>query len=279
MKQKIVCITFILCIFLNTTSVIASNNRVIYSFDQLTDTRGSITLDWLKDSHENIRILSYYPVEEGVLEVNYVTGTDLQNNEMTIITQLPTRIILKEQGIKEAKLSDLPEDKIDKYNILNLYDRGVISGYTDGTFKPNYLVSRAEFATMIVLAARYEKNNLASIFKDVSNDYWGKQFIMTLAEKKILFGKGDKLFDPNGDITISEVLAVIDRTFQVYGDYDYKNPNIEHWSADNYKSLARAGIIKEEDDFYYPYKPTMKATRLQCATLLSRVLQNIYSTN
>ncbi len=57
--------------------------------------------------------------------------------------------------------------------IQNLTQRGIISGYTDGSFRPNNLISRAEYAAMMnqafpnISAEREEIN-----FRDVSSNYF-----------------------------------------------------------------------------------------------------------
>jgi len=49
-----------------------------------------------------------------------------------------------------ADFSDVPETSAYNEAITSLVDSGIINGYEDGTFRPDSLVTRAEFATMIV---------------------------------------------------------------------------------------------------------------------------------
>ena len=286
MKKKLL-IVFLISSFLLNSILVIADTRVIYKFEQITDSSGRIELNWNKEGQkENIQVTGYYLIEGDILEVSYRVGEDIPKgfNKMTIIlnkSKFPLKIVLKQQQVDKARISDLPQNKIDKYNILNLYDRGIINGYTDGTVKPNDLVTRAEFSAMMVAAATYDIDiNSPSIFTDVPNNFWGKKYIMTLARKNILNGVGNGLFDPNGKVTIGQVIAIIDRTFDFYNNENsYHEPSIRDYSYDNYISLAKAGIIREGDDFYYPYTPNIKATRMQCATLLSRVLETLYEVN
>ncbi|EDX78633.1 S-layer domain protein [Coleofasciculus chthonoplastes PCC 7420] len=62
--------------------------------------------------------------------------------------------------------------------IQGLTQQGVVSGYPDQTFKPNNVITRAEYAAMIDQAfpnATLERN--AINFKDVSASYWGQDAI------------------------------------------------------------------------------------------------------
>jgi hypothetical protein len=261
----------------------SDNNRVIYEFDQVSDQSGYLTLKWFRTSNEPIQITGYTIVNPNRIEVSYQTGgrtSDtilIRNNQI----QMPFKIVLRNQNNNKEKLIDLPEDIEIKDHIIHLYDRGIVSGYTDGTFLPNNTVTREEFTTMIVLAARYvvEKEK-ESPFKDVKNTDWSKEYIVTLASKGILVGDGAGSFNPKSDITIGEVLAVIDRTFSIYTGKQQVFENVvnNHWSNGNYNSLVKQGIIHSKDAFSTPYEPNKKATREECAVLISRILEQIYKT-
>lgn len=273
-----------ICLLLSTTVKASAPNRVLYDFDQMTDNSGKITLFWKAESNKRIQVISYYMNDDNVMEVTYRVGDQIPEgyHKMTIMNPsitFPVPIILKEQKVEGDPLSDLPQNKEERYDILTLYDQGIINGYVDGTFKPNNTVIRAEFFAILVGAVGYEVVEQAtSIFTDVADDYWAKKFIMALADRGIVKGNGDGLCNPIGDVTIGQVLALIDRTFILYEDTKtYSEPTGSHWSNPSYVTLAKAGIVRSTDAFSHPYKPDMKATRKQCASLISRVLQSGYS--
>lgn len=73
-------------------------------------------------------------------------------------------------------LSDISQNA-NKDAILKLNYAGVLKGYTDGTFKPDKEVTRAEFAKIAVLAMGYtdEQANLlkgTTVFKDLPASHW-----------------------------------------------------------------------------------------------------------
>lgn len=273
---------FVLSSLLFNTAFVNAADRVIYDFTQYSDTSGEIELTWKEDNRDNIQIISYYLTKDNVLQVTYRTGNDIPEgfNKRTINgIDFPVKIILQEQRVQEDILTDLPDDKTNRNDILNLYNRGIINGYSDNSFKPDNKVTRAEFFAMLVATADYEiDTDSQSAFSDVANDFWGKKYIITLANKGVVSGDGNGLCNPNGKITVGEVLAIIDRTFTFYDQSrDYKKPTAAHWSNENFINTAKADIVRNIDAFYNPYTPNMEATRLQCATLLSRVLQSNYS--
>lgn len=100
---------------------------------------------------------------------------------------------------------------------------------------------------------------------------------MPLAAKGILKGKGEGLFDPNGQIKVGEVLAVLTRTFNLFeGDVVYPYTLKSHWSNEAFLTAVEDGILLPTDSFYQNYDPEVPATREQCAVLLSRVLENLH---
>lgn len=262
------------------------NNRVVFEFEAISDKSGYVYLKWNNQSlNDPIQVTGYSIIDSNNIKVSYRTGDEVLNNNRILITsdsiEYPIRVILEEQQSSNKKLIDLPDNQMSKNHIIHLYDRGVISGYTDNTFRPENNVTREEFATMIVMAAHYEvESNVDSPFTDVSNDSWSKDYITTLANKGILAGRGNGLFDPNGKITIGEVIAIIDRAFRIHSNDTaiFENPTGSHFTIEqgNYTSLIRQGIIKSEDHFAKPYNPTVNATREDCAILLSRALEQLY---
>ncbi len=272
------------CLLLSMQVVASSPSRVIYDFNQLTDHSGEIELYWHTEGEMNIQIISYFVNQDQVMEVTYRVGDNIPDgfHKMTLFNPkvtFPIPIVLKEQKVEKMSLTDLPDDKEKKYDILGLYDQGIINGYVDQTFKPSNTVKRAEFFAMLVAAADFDVDESTdSIFTDVAQGYWGKKYIMALVNKGIVEGSGNGLCKPLGEITIGEILAIIDRTFIFHEQSGtYLAPEKNHWSNTYYESAAKAGILKNSDTFVGPYTPDMKATRQQCASLLSRVLLSGYS--
>lgn len=81
----------------------------------------------------------------------------------------------------------------------------VISGYDDGTFGPDKLVTRAEITKMIVdaLAERSsaEASTESTKFADVSADHWAKGYINQGVANGFIAGMSDTEFDPDANVT------------------------------------------------------------------------------
>lgn len=94
---------------------------------------------------------------------------------------------------------------------------GVINGYTDGTFKPDNQITRAELAKIIVVASGNDSaatimQNVKPTFSDVKSGVWYTGYINVAATKGLIKGDaGTKKFRPNDKIKFEEVVALLVR--------------------------------------------------------------------
>jgi len=109
-------------------------------------------------------------------------------------------------------LSDISQNA-NKNAILKLNYAGVLKGYTDGTFKPDKEVTRAEFAKVAVLALGYTEDQVklfkgATKFKDLPADHWATGYINLAVANGIIKGYPDGTFKPNNSVKVAEALTV-----------------------------------------------------------------------
>ena len=118
----------------------------------------------------------------------------------------------------------------DWYNnaISTLSDLGIITGYEDGTFRPNASISRAEFVTIATrffdYAAEYE-----GAFSDVSYSSWYADFVQAAVDMGLVNGYENGTFRPNASITRAEAVAIVNRVLLRRPDADHLLP----WSVMN----------------------------------------------
>ncbi len=96
--------------------------------------------------------------------------------------------------------------------VKTLASLGVINGYTDGTFRPNNSVTRAEFVTMLVNLTGISGGSAS--FSDVSDKHWAKAAILAAAGQGWVKGyneNGASLFKPNNKITRAEAVVITNR--------------------------------------------------------------------
>ena len=255
-----------------------ASERVIYDISQITDEKVEINLKWNTKSTENIKISTIEKKNDNIAIIGYEIGK-INWSTMKLNLKSSAQIILYDINKKEPELKDIIDNSNESYfAIYNLYSKGVINGYEDNTYKPDKNVTRQEFASIVTKAAGFKiEAGITSTFKDVLSNSWSKDYIMTLAGKGILQGKGDGKFAPIDNITIGEVATIISKTFEFYIKEEKQfNPKIKHWSNQYINNLVSANIIKENDTFYKEYNPTKKATREECALLLNRTITSLY---
>lgn len=92
-----------------------------------------------------------------------------------------------------------------------LTELGVVSGYTDGTYKPEKAVNRAEAATLVVKAlglGEYAGGNTSS-FTDLAGYEWAEGYIGYAEALGILNGDGNGKFRPGDEVTYQEMAKML----------------------------------------------------------------------
>lgn len=97
-----------------------------------------------------------------------------------------------------------------------LIDKKVLSGYPDGTFKPDNPITRAEIAVAVAkmtnrigdLEAMAQKN----VFSDLKGYDWAKGHINALVDAGIIKGKTATTYAPGSNITYAELITILVRT-------------------------------------------------------------------
>lgn len=106
--------------------------------------------------------------------------------------------------------TDVPANQWYAKAVMTLAGKGVISGYPDGTFKPDASITRAEFVTMAMNFANAEKGTACS-FPDVPQNMWYYGAIAGATQNGWISGYPDGTFGPDRYITRAEVTSVINR--------------------------------------------------------------------
>lgn len=92
--------------------------------------------------------------------------------------------------------------------IVELTQRGIISGYPDGTFRPNNPVNRAEYAAMVGKAfPNVSRTRPVSQFVDVSSSYWAYNAISYASQTGFMSGYPGNVFNPGQSIPRAQVLV------------------------------------------------------------------------
>jgi len=92
--------------------------------------------------------------------------------------------------------------------------KGIINGKGDGLYDPTGVVTRAEFAKMIVLAFNLHDTSATESFSDVNTGDWFQSYVASAAKAGLMNGKGNGIFDPLAPITRAEMATIAARALQ-----------------------------------------------------------------
>ncbi|MCF0150743.1 MAG: S-layer homology domain-containing protein, partial [Firmicutes bacterium] len=105
-----------------------------------------------------------------------------------------------------------PDTKgIDAEEAINvLTGLGVLEGYSDGTFKPEKTVTRAEMVKMIIAALNMpvKEGTYSTQFVDVAPTAWYSAYVSYGVTLGIIEGKSATIFDPNGIVTYDQAITM-----------------------------------------------------------------------
>ena len=164
--------------------------------------------------------------------------------------------------------------------IETLTDRKIINGYSDGTFRPNNPVTRAEYATLLVNAfpglvnATLPGRDLQ--FRDVPQSYWAFGGIYQATIANFFSGYPDKTFRPNQNIPRVQALVALPRRSQNPATGEMLSTFTDAQTIPAYAKDAIAGAVEQQLVVNYPnvkqFNPNQPATRAEIAAFLCRAL-------
>jgi len=180
-----------------------------------------------------------------------------------------------EPPASSPKFSDV-EKHWSRESVEALSDVGIISGFPDGSFKPDASVTRAETIKMIVVLAGVNTDaDEASGFGDVNSADWFAPFVNAGVANGYIFGNEEGNFNPAANITREDVCVILYRALELGDDASEAtftdSEAISSYAKEAVEKLVAAGIVKGDDTG--AFNPKKAITRGEIATLLHRAMQ------
>lgn len=154
-----------------------------------------------------------------------------------------------------AGFSDVSPNHPNSTAIAYVRQEGVVNGYSDGTFRPDQSINRAEFVKIITLAlygqAMVDQCGTFYNFSDVSRDAWYVKYVCRACDGWLLTGYSDGTFRPSANINFVEAAKIlangyslIQRTEQCNGKLCPDTDTIDHpWFEQYVQALTTANAI------------------------------------
>ncbi|MDD3226646.1 MAG: S-layer homology domain-containing protein [Tissierellia bacterium] len=230
-------------------------NTAAYA-DVLDDIIGSSTIEDVED-----------------VENNEEADTNVESEDVTE-NDIP---ILEADEIKTSNLFSDIDGHWAKEWIESAVKIGFVSGYEDGTFKPERTITRAEFSTMLNNAIQIEITEKLN-FSDVRESDWFYNEIQKSVAAGFFSGYENNTFRPNNPIKREEVAKVVAgaiTTGNIDGEgatllKDYNT--IQEWAKESVNTVYNKGYILGYPD--KTYMPSKALTRGEAVKIIFEIVDN-----
>ncbi|MDD2565357.1 MAG: ice-binding family protein [Candidatus Gracilibacteria bacterium] len=169
-------------------------------------------------------------------------------------------------------------------DIKLLINKGIIKGYSDGTFRPNGNASRAEFLGMTMKSFNIPlDSNSVTDFTDIPSDgTWMIKYIVKAKELGIMNGQninGKLVFRPNDAISRGEAIAILLNVAKISSSLTTLNtqftdiPTDSAWMIKYIEKAKELGIMNGQTiNGKLVFRPNDAITRAEVATIIVKAL-------
>ena len=209
-------------------------------------------------------------------------STQVSVNGPTTFTYSQPNSLQTFERIQKYRFTDVPPQFWAYNSITKMTKEGFMSGYKNGTFKPNDPLSREEAASLFSkMIGEPPSIMLASSFTDITSDRWSSLAIESVARANIISGYGDKTYRPEQYMSRQEFAVVADKYLHYQG-YRTEDPTaldnihfsdqkfIAPWAQSSVRELALLGFINYSTTGLF--NPEKYVTRSEAAEITYRML-------
>lgn len=226
--------------------------------------------------NKKIRGITINDIEAPVEENTFQIRKPLELRKNTILVQGydngKTIDSQKIRILRLKKFADVAADYWASIPISVLAMEKVISGYPDGSFKPERNITRAEICTLIMKTKGIGDFKVSGKpYKDIEATHWAANYIGAAARQGIVKGYPDKTFCPKL-ITRAEGVVMLARFAKFPESRLLEVPFADvpgrHWAIKEISAAKEAGILHYLKD--KSFELNKKLTRAEVAEMLSK---------
>ena len=137
----------------------------------------------------------------------------MMNLKKTLAVVLAFVMVLGMGAISTFAYSDVTPGTITDEAVSILSNLNILTGFEDGTFRPEETVTRAQMAAIICRTLGYESQAESSkgftVFNDVAADHWASGYVNVAQAQGIINGYGDGNFGPEDQVTYEQAVKMI----------------------------------------------------------------------
>lgn len=172
-----------------------------------------------------------------------------------------------------AHFPDVPKSHWAYHSIHSLSDKKIVTGYSNGSFKPGVDITRAQAALVLSRALKLDTNvAYKPKFKDVPTDHYAYKAIRALTAKGVFSDVSH--FNPDQPLTRSQMAKILIKGFGIKVDDNHQESFQDipknHWAHGFIITLAEVGISYGVTPS--TFQPDTTVTRAQLAAFTDRAL-------
>ena len=138
----------------------------------------------------------------------------MTNLKKTLAVVLAFAMILSMGAVSTfAAYSDVTAGTVVSEAVGILSNLNILTGFEDGTFRPDETVTRAQMAAIICRTLGYEDQAQSSmgstVFNDVAADHWASGYVNVAQAQQIINGYGDGNYGPEDLVTYEQAVKMI----------------------------------------------------------------------
>lgn len=188
---------------------------------------------------------------------------------LVVCMLIPSGVVLAQSSFTDIK-GHWAEETIEKW-----LEKGMINGYSDGSFKTEKAITRAEFIVLVNRAMGY-KGKATIEFDDVKTNNWFYSELEAAIDANYISGYDNNTFRPNNLVTREQAACIVARIKNlkdnaVAAEKFNDSNKISQWAKPSVGAVVAAGIMQGGSN--NTFRPKDSLTRAEAVVTLEKLLQ------
>ncbi|WP_052130209.1 S-layer homology domain-containing protein [Ureibacillus sinduriensis] len=205
---------------------------------------------------------------------NNIFNSNVIESDTDIVEVIQAKVAEANKGVQKPVPYDVKGHWAEK-TVSSLTKLEIINGYTDGAMKPDQVITRGEYVS--ILSRIFNVNGTKpATFNDV-NGHWARNAINDFASAGIISGYGNGKFQPNKAITREEMVVILSRLINLNDLPESSSPDaftdrdaITPYAKDAIDASLQLGIITGQGG--NKFNPQGLSTRAETMTVIINIL-------
>ena len=210
------------------------------------------------------------------------TQTEERTQDVNTLEMRAKKQAVGTMDIGPSRIKDIPDDYWASMEINACVNEGIMPLYADGTFSPEEVVKRVDFADWVLRALDNYTFEIT-----VKNNYWdidentrGYDVILRNDQIGLVYGYPNGSFQPERVITKAETNSIMSHITKdmeigesILGGFS-DTPDIPKWALHTYEKTVRYGLYVNHPDLN-EFLPNKQLNRAEAAVLLYRLREKL----